>query len=382
MQPIRHNEKLDLLHGPYLNGDADRQFERLLMMKRSFAALAVTLLLVPVASASQFATNDLGRLDTQAKAMTSAATSAMNEILVNRFGAIDGQEMHLTQTTMDAAGNTHYRFAQSFNGLPVAGSEAMMHVRANGDIFAVNADFTPAKNAAFAPALSADQAFAGLQKGLTRQDAPELTYVLSNGMMHLTWATTLDYVNAEGAQRDLVFASAKTGEIVARHPKNHYGLSASTYSCNNTACGTLVSTSTSPINTGDDAVDAVDAAHNYAIGTYNYYAANHGRDSINDNGMNLKSRVHYGNNYNNAFWDGSQMTYGDGDGVTFIPLSQDADVVAHELTHGVTEYSSNLVYANESGALNEAWSDIFGAMVDRQEGGGLSVVNLALLAFA
>jgi vibriolysin len=84
--------------------------------------------------------------------------------------------------------------------------------------------------------------------------------------------------------------------------------------------------------------------------------------------MTLVSRVHYSVNYNNAFWDGSQMTYGDGDGVTFIPLSQDADVVAHELTHGVTERSSNLVYSNESGALNEALSDIFGALVDRQEG--------------
>jgi len=62
------------------------------------------------------------------------------------------------------------------------------------------------------------------------------------------------------------------------------------------------------------------------------------------------------------------MTYGDGDGVTFDPLSQDADVVAHELTHGITEYTSGLVYSRESGALNEAWSDIFGAMVDRQEG--------------
>ncbi len=84
--------------------------------------------------------------------------------------------------------------------------------------------------------------------------------------------------------------------------------------------------------------------------------------------MTLISRVHYDRNYNNAFWDGTQMTYGDGDGVTFIPLSQDADVVAHELTHGVTERSSGLIYQNESGALNEAWSDIFGALVDRQEG--------------
>ena len=84
--------------------------------------------------------------------------------------------------------------------------------------------------------------------------------------------------------------------------------------------------------------------------------------------MTLISRVHYDRDYNNAFWDGTQMTYGDGDGVTFIELSRDADVVAHELTHGVTERSSGLIYQNESGALNEAWSDIFGALVDEATG--------------
>lgn len=72
---------------------------------------------------------------------------------------------------------------------------------------------------------------------------------------------------------------------------------------------------------------------------------------IDDNGMTLWSRVHYDRRYNNAFWDGSKMTYGDGDGSTFVPLSQDADVVAHELTHGVTERSSGLIYSNESGKM-------------------------------
>ena len=67
--------------------------------------------------------------------------------------------------------------------------------------------------------------------------------------------------------------------------------------------------------------------------------------------MTLWSRVHYDRRYNNAFWDGSKMTYGDGDGSTFVPLSQDADVVAHELTHGVTERSSGLIYSNESGKM-------------------------------
>ena len=124
-------------------------------------------------------------------------------------------------------------------------------------------------------------------------------------------------------------------------------LSIETYDCINTdSCGLLVSTSTNPINTGDEAADA---AHNYAIATYNYFLNNHGRDSINDNGMTLISRVHYGVNYNNAFWNGQQMTYGDGDGNVFIELSRDADVVAHELTHGVTQFTSNLIYSYESG---------------------------------
>jgi Zn-dependent metalloprotease len=116
--------------------------------------------------------------------------------------------------------------------------------------------------------------------------------------------------------------------------------------------------------TGCDA--AADAAHNYAIATYDYYFKYHDRDSIDGNGMTLRSRVHYGRNYDNAFWDGSQMTYGDGDGVDFIPLSQSVDVVAHELTHGVTERTSNLIYNGESGALNEALSDIFGALVENE----------------
>jgi thermolysin len=120
-----------------------------------------------------------------------------------------------------------------------------------------------------------------------------------------------------------------------------------TYDCNQQTTGCeLVSSSSDATSTGDDAIDA---AHNYAIATYDYYWNNHGRDSIDDNGMKLISRVHYDKSYTNAFWDGTQMTYGDNDGSTFFPLSQDADVVAHELTHGVMERTSGLIYQGESG---------------------------------
>ncbi|MDP7980251.1 M4 family metallopeptidase [Bacillus sp. WLY-B-L8] len=126
--------------------------------------------------------------------------------------------------------------------------------------------------------------------------------------------------------------------------------------------GTLWADSDNIFNATRDAA-AVDA-HYYAGVTYDYYKKTFNRNSYNDAGAPLKSTVHYGKNYNNAFWNGSQMVYGDGDGYTFIPLSGSADVIGHELTHAVTEYSSNLIYQNESGALNEAISDIFGTLVE------------------
>jgi hypothetical protein len=86
----------------------------------------------------------------------------------------------------------------------------------------------------------------------------------------------------------------------------------------------------------------------------------HARDSYDNAGATIKSSAHYSSSYNNAFWNGSQMVYGDGDGSQFIALSRALDVDAHELTHAVTERTANLTYSNESGALNEATSDILG----------------------
>ncbi|MED0664995.1 M4 family metallopeptidase [Pseudobacillus badius] len=126
--------------------------------------------------------------------------------------------------------------------------------------------------------------------------------------------------------------------------------------------GTLWSSADNVLTSTYEAA-AVDA-HHYAAKTYDYYKEKFNRNSYDDRGAALKSTVHYGSKYNNAFWNGSQMVYGDGDGSTFIPLSGALDVVAHELTHAVTDNSSDLIYQNESGALNEAMSDIFGTLVE------------------
>lgn len=105
-------------------------------------------------------------------------------------------------------------------------------------------------------------------------------------------------------------------------------------------------------------------AHYYADVVDDFYRDTFGRDSIDDAGMQIISTVHFANRYCNAFWNGIQMTYGDGDGRLCLPLSGGLDVVGHELTHGVTEFTSNLIYENESGALNEAFSDMMGNTIE------------------
>lgn len=104
-------------------------------------------------------------------------------------------------------------------------------------------------------------------------------------------------------------------------------------------------------------------AHFGAMMTWDYYLNTFGRRGIDGKGFKVISLVHYGRNYNNAFWDGATMTYGDGDGVTFSPLVA-LDVAGHEITHGLTTYTANLTYAYEPGAANEAFSDIFATMVE------------------
>jgi Zn-dependent metalloprotease len=93
-----------------------------------------------------------------------------------------------------------------------------------------------------------------------------------------------------------------------------------------------------------------------------FYSQVFGRNSIDGAGMSLISSIHYGMSYNNAFWNGSQMTYGDGDGQIFVDFTNGDDVIGHELTHGVTQHSLELNYVNEAGGLNESLSDCFGSM--------------------
>lgn len=108
----------------------------------------------------------------------------------------------------------------------------------------------------------------------------------------------------------------------------------------------------------------------YARVTDNYYLTVHSFNWLDHYSQGIVSSAHVSRRYNNAYWDGSQMAYGDGDGKSFIEFSGDEEVVGHELSHGVTEATSNLIYQNESGALNEAFSDIMGTAIEFHHGSG------------
>jgi Zn-dependent metalloprotease len=122
---------------------------------------------------------------------------------------------------------------------------------------------------------------------------------------------------------------------------------------------------------GKSTDSAVNEAYDFSGDTYDFYSKIFNRNSLDDNGMTLISSVHVaeaddnGNlvAMNNAFWDGEQMAYGDGDEIIFRRFTQSLDVVAHELTHGVQSFTSNLTYFAQSGALNEHFSDVFGVLV-------------------
>ena len=108
---------------------------------------------------------------------------------------------------------------------------------------------------------------------------------------------------------------------------------------------------------------AVTEAYDGLGATWHLWQDAYARNSLDDKGLPLVASVHYGHDYDNAFWDGTQMVFGDGDGVVFLGFTRSLDVIGHELAHGVTQYTAGLTYQGQSGALNESVSDVFGVLV-------------------
>lgn len=310
-----------------------------------------------------FVRGDLGRVDAQAlKRDPASALAGRLDDLARPF-ALRAADLRATRAELDALGSAHVRYVQVKDGLDVIGADLLVHVAAGGTVYAVNGTARGGWTVPVQPTFGAAKATVRAQGDEPRLSygAARLTYLLGTAppVLHLAWE-----IPAEGAidgepVRELVYVDAHTSTIVTRRSLLHTARNRRVHDARNAQSlpGGLAMSE----GDGAHADRAVQAAYEHSGITYDCFSTLFRRDSIDGRGMTLQSTVHYGRSYNNAFWNGSQMVYGDGDGSTFVSLVLSLDVTAHELTHGVTQYTAGLVYENEPGGINEAMSDILGA---------------------
>jgi vibriolysin len=289
-------------------------------------------------------------------------------------------DLVLKKAYTDNIGDQHFRFRQTKNGLDVIRGELILHVR-NGVVVAVNGSAkddpsAPAEaeiDAADAIAIARDNA-STLVDAAAGADAP-LAYYLGDRKLDLVYVVDVTGVQADSTPvHDKVLVNAIDGSIVDRMHLVHTALNREMHNLNHGSAlpGPLARTE-GQAATGESSVD-----QNYDLlgWTYNCYKNLFARDSYNNAGAKMISSVHYSTNYCNAYWNSTQMVYGDGNsaqGCGNLALSM--DVTAHELTHAVTENESNLTYSGESGGLNESMSDVFGNVCELYRAGGSSTAT-------
>ncbi len=285
------------------------------------------------------------------------------------------QDLVFSKAHTDNIGDQHFRFKQYRNELEVLGGEIVVHVR-DGLVTAANGSARADLSAPDVASIAHDQAIDKAKEALgeissMNVENSRLAYRLSGDHLDLVYV-----VRVTGEQRDStpvvddVLVSAVDGSIVDRISHIHTAKNRSVYNLNHKTAlpGTLARSE------GGAAANETDVDTNYnLLGlVYDCYKNLFGRDSYNNGGALLKSSVHYSNNYVNAYWNGTQMVYGDGDGVNASSLARSFDVTGHELTHAVTSSESNLTYSGESGGLNESMSDIFGNVCEWYRDGAVS----------
>jgi len=327
-------------------------------------------------------------------------------------------EFRVKHELRDKLGKTHVKFQQVYSGVPLWGKELIVHLDAKGSVYLVTGRTEPTPELDTSPVLTADRALQvvigdAAPREVKANQPPELViHIDESGQLRLAY-----HVEAKvGWERWQYFVDAKSGAVLEKYNDTWYeqvqasgidlfgqtrdfsawrqggtyymiDTSLSMHSADpslpgNLGAGNLVVldaknqdpealvegyiiTSGNPRSGWDKA--AVTALYNLRT-TCDYYRRTFGRNSIDGRGMNVVGLVHVGSSWENACWDGSAniVCFGDG-GKIFDSLVKALDVAAHELAHGITQYTANLEYKYQSGALNEAFSDIFGCMVDRDD---------------
>ncbi|VAW99205.1 Chitinase [hydrothermal vent metagenome] len=281
------------------------------------------------------------------------------------------------QTQHSDSGKT-LRFQQHYKGVPVMGAELVVGVDASNQVKYVAGETAPELLLDVTSQISAEKATAVARVAVAKWysvnsetlavSIAELSIfnpaLISPSKMpaRLVWKLTV----TSNLINELVLVDANNASIAFNLNQIHFALSRATYTANNTETipGTFICGEADPTCTAGDA-DAR-AAHLYVADAYNFYSSTHGRDGITGLGSTIVTSVHYGPiGFGNAAWTGTgeQMYFGDG-------YAQADDVVAHEFTHGVTQYESNLFSYYQAGSIAESFSDVWGEFVDQTNGAG------------
>jgi vibriolysin len=291
-----------------------------------------------------------------------------------KIGAgVDG--LVLVETTVDDQGLAHVHYQQVEGNHDVFGGELILHLFPNGTLFRVtddlvrnlDVDTTPTHPAADAVLVAVQ---AQPEGSVVDTDAQvQLVVVRHAGQDHLAWKVELTLTDDQGAlSKPLLFVDAHT----LKTPWTFENLKTVSLSDGDKATYDMRNrTSYGRARVGDSSDADLNTTHTSVGQSLDFLATSVGRDSFDGAGAVVRSYGHYSRNYVNAFWDGSRLTFGDGDGYNSDYLGV-LDVTAHELGHGLTDYEANLTYSYESGALNEAASDILAAAVEAHVDGGVT----------
>lgn len=320
-----------------------------------------------------------------------------------QYGIKGDQRFKALAEENDRIANGHVvRLQQTFQGIPIFEAHQIAHVSANGMLRSISGTVVSISSPLqVKPELTKEQAIAAAKKDarvetvdFVQPPSAELNIYMKDNHPYLVYKVELNYLGQEPA-RWFYFINATNGEVVHKFNslahlegsgkgvlggtrKLQMQKIGSSYTLIDATRGSKIVTHDAAhalnlpgkIWTSNDAklespyeAPAVDA-HYFAGLVYDYYKSVYGRNGLDGKNGAIHSTVHYAQDYNNAFWNGYQIVYGDGDGDTFLPLSGALDVVAHELTHAVTEHTANLTYEGESGAINEAISDIFAELIE------------------
>lgn len=399
---------------PYPNGAKEKAIERLSELSKGKLEFYVD-----DASGKLFLSGKLSEKKTPGAA-DAIQFLEENKAIFNLKDAVNS--FKAAKLEKDDLGFTHVKLNQIINGVPVQGKEVIVHYDKNGVVTAVNGEVESSITSLTAlgnRTVSSEEAV-GIAKAqfkfdaLTETPKAEDQVIIKDGAAYGVYKVNIRfseqtignysvYVEKTSGkvldtQDNIKYAGAVTGTgtLVNGQSKslNLYYTGTTyqmkdttkamtgtinTYTENNgtTQPGTLITSSSTTMSDR-----AGNSAHYYAGVVYDFYKNIFNRNSIDNAGMSIISSVHYSSAYNNAFWDGSQMVYGDGDGSQFTYLSGDLDVVGHEMTHGVTERTANLTYSYQSGALNESMSDVLGVLIETYDkynvkGGGTWTFNSA-----